>query len=156
MAVFSHISKEVLQCVWRTTRRMLAAAVGFEPTELSFNGFQDRHLKPLGHTAVYDIQPECAQEYHILYTLTPVYFPSGVPTFSLFKDDSVSSWLIVLESNQRSWSQSPLPYHLANDQYMCFISSLADRNSIISHSAMNVNTEYKKFQIFYIPYIWTK
>src|ERR1035441_6440667 len=27
----------------------LAEGVGFEPTELSFNGFQDRRLKPLGH-----------------------------------------------------------------------------------------------------------
>ena len=27
----------------------LAEEVGFEPTELTFNGFQDRHLKPLGH-----------------------------------------------------------------------------------------------------------
>ncbi len=27
----------------------LAEEVGFEPTELSFNGFQDRRLKPLGH-----------------------------------------------------------------------------------------------------------
>ena len=27
----------------------VAEGVGFEPTELSFNGFQDRRLKPLGH-----------------------------------------------------------------------------------------------------------
>jgi hypothetical protein len=27
----------------------LAEGVGFEPTELSLNGFQDRRLKPLGH-----------------------------------------------------------------------------------------------------------
>ncbi len=27
----------------------MAEGVGFEPTELSFNGFQDRRLKPLGH-----------------------------------------------------------------------------------------------------------
>ena len=27
----------------------MAEGVGFEPTELSFNGFQDRRLQPLGH-----------------------------------------------------------------------------------------------------------
>src|SRR5215831_14636691 len=29
--------------------RRLAEGVGFEPTELSLSGFQDRRLKPLGH-----------------------------------------------------------------------------------------------------------
>ncbi len=29
----------------------MAEEVGFEPTELSFNGFQDRRLKPLGHSS---------------------------------------------------------------------------------------------------------
>ena len=33
----------------------LAEEVGFEPTELSFNDFQDRHLKPLGHSSTYYI-----------------------------------------------------------------------------------------------------
>ena len=31
---------------------LLAEEVGFEPTELSFNGFQDRRLQPLGHSSV--------------------------------------------------------------------------------------------------------
>ena len=30
----------------------MAEGVGFEPTELSFNGFQDRRLKPLGHPSL--------------------------------------------------------------------------------------------------------
>ncbi len=30
-------------------RSSLAEGVGFEPTVLSYNGFQDRRLKPLGH-----------------------------------------------------------------------------------------------------------
>gem|GEM_PF-916127 len=30
----------------------LAEEVGFEPTVLSYNGFQDRRLKPLGHSSV--------------------------------------------------------------------------------------------------------
>ncbi len=30
----------------------VAEGVGFEPTELSFNGFQDRRLKPLGHPSL--------------------------------------------------------------------------------------------------------
>ena len=30
----------------------LAEEVGFEPTVLSHNGFQDRRLKPLGHSSV--------------------------------------------------------------------------------------------------------
>ena len=29
----------------------MAEEVGFEPTELSFNGFQDRRLQPLGHSS---------------------------------------------------------------------------------------------------------
>ena len=35
------------------TLRILATAVGFEPTELSPTDFQDQHLKPLGHTAMW-------------------------------------------------------------------------------------------------------
>ena len=30
----------------------MAEEVGFEPTVLSYNGFQDRRLKPLGHSSV--------------------------------------------------------------------------------------------------------
>ncbi len=30
---------------------ILAEEVGFEPTVLSYNGFQDRRLKPLGHSS---------------------------------------------------------------------------------------------------------
>ena len=33
----------------RCTVRAGADRVGFEPTELSFDGFQDRFLRPLGH-----------------------------------------------------------------------------------------------------------
>ena len=29
----------------------MAEEVGFEPTELSLNGFQDRRLQPLGHSS---------------------------------------------------------------------------------------------------------
>ncbi len=32
---------------------MVAEEVGFEPTELSLNGFQDRRLQPLGHSSNY-------------------------------------------------------------------------------------------------------
>lgn len=31
----------------------MAVAVGFEPTDLSVNGFQDRRLKPLDHTTIW-------------------------------------------------------------------------------------------------------
>jgi hypothetical protein len=34
------------------TTYLLAEGVGFEPTELSLNGFQDRRLKPLGHPSI--------------------------------------------------------------------------------------------------------
>ena len=34
---------------WIILECFLAEGVGFEPTELSFNGFQDRRLRPLGH-----------------------------------------------------------------------------------------------------------
>jgi hypothetical protein len=30
----------------------MAEGVGFEPTELSLNGFQDRRLQPLGHPSL--------------------------------------------------------------------------------------------------------
>ncbi len=32
----------------------MAEGVGFEPTVLSYNGFQDRRLKPLGHPSTSD------------------------------------------------------------------------------------------------------
>jgi hypothetical protein len=32
--------------------KSLAEGVGFEPTVLSYNGFQDRRLKPLGHPSM--------------------------------------------------------------------------------------------------------
>jgi hypothetical protein len=35
----------------------LAEEVGFEPTVLSYNGFQDRRLQPLGHSSVGDLLP---------------------------------------------------------------------------------------------------
>ena len=35
----------------------LAEGVGFEPTELSLNGFQDRRLKPLGHPSLNLCEP---------------------------------------------------------------------------------------------------
>jgi hypothetical protein len=35
--------------IYRPPKYFLAEGVGFEPTELSLNGFQDRRLKPLGH-----------------------------------------------------------------------------------------------------------
>ncbi len=35
----------------------LAEEVGFEPTVLSYNGFQDRRLKPLGHSSVDNFLP---------------------------------------------------------------------------------------------------
>ena len=35
--------------------RGVAEGVGFEPTELSFNGFQDRRLKPLGHPSLQSV-----------------------------------------------------------------------------------------------------
>jgi hypothetical protein len=35
----------------------LAEGVGFEPTELSLNGFQDRRLKPLGHPSRFEPDP---------------------------------------------------------------------------------------------------
>ena len=33
----------------------MAEGVGFEPTELSLNGFQDRRLKPLGHPSTKNV-----------------------------------------------------------------------------------------------------
>ena len=44
----------------------MAEEVGFEPTELSFNGFQDRRLQPLGHSSaikkmVCTISANCCQ-----------------------------------------------------------------------------------------------
>jgi hypothetical protein len=39
----------------------MAEEVGFEPTVLSYNGFQDRRLKPLGHSSV-DFSRCCSPE----------------------------------------------------------------------------------------------
>ena len=38
-----------LQPLGHLSKVYLAEGVGFEPTELSLSGFQDRRLKPLGH-----------------------------------------------------------------------------------------------------------
>ena len=38
-----------LQPLGHLSKTALAEGVGFEPTELSLSGFQDRRLKPLGH-----------------------------------------------------------------------------------------------------------
>src|SRR6058998_3781579 len=38
-----------LQPLGHLSKLHLAEGVGFEPTELSLSGFQDRRLKPLGH-----------------------------------------------------------------------------------------------------------
>ena len=38
-----------LQPLGHLSKTVLAEGVGFEPTELSLSGFQDRRLKPLGH-----------------------------------------------------------------------------------------------------------
>ena len=35
----------------RSVPKKMAEEVGFEPTELSLNGFQDRRLQPLGHSS---------------------------------------------------------------------------------------------------------
>ena len=55
-----HLS-EVCQSV------VLAEGVGFEPTVLSHNGFQDRRLKPLGHPSI------TAHKYHFEGTLSIKY-----------------------------------------------------------------------------------
>jgi hypothetical protein len=36
---------------------VVAEGVGFEPTVLSYNGFQDRRLKPLGHPSEFVLVP---------------------------------------------------------------------------------------------------
>ena len=43
----------------------MAEGVGFEPTELSLNGFQDRRLKPLGH-------PSCSLHQDVPLSAKPV------------------------------------------------------------------------------------
>jgi hypothetical protein len=42
-----------ISCKWISYQRVrMAEGVGFEPTTLSGNGFQDRRLRPLGHPSV--------------------------------------------------------------------------------------------------------
>ncbi len=36
----------------------MAEEVGFEPTELALNGFQDRRLRPLGHSSTHSCKQE--------------------------------------------------------------------------------------------------
>jgi hypothetical protein len=53
----TRLAGERLQPTRPSLRKMiqpLAEGVGFEPTELSLNGFQDRRLKPLGHPSLQD------------------------------------------------------------------------------------------------------
>jgi hypothetical protein len=47
----------------------LAEGVGFEPTELSLNGFQDRRLKPLGHPSMkpHAINHFCLRRNDLIY-----------------------------------------------------------------------------------------
>jgi hypothetical protein len=42
-------SLQNFQTTKKTSLIFMAEGVGFEPTELSLNGFQDRRLQPLGH-----------------------------------------------------------------------------------------------------------
>ncbi len=41
----------------------MAEGVGFEPTELSLSGFQDRRLKPLGHPSATIAELKAARDY---------------------------------------------------------------------------------------------
>ncbi len=44
----------------------MAEEVGFEPTVLSYNGFQDRRLQPLGHSSVnFDLAFLTSQNAHV-------------------------------------------------------------------------------------------
>ena len=62
-------------------RSILAEGVGFEPTELSFNGFQDRRLKPLGHPSENladtlhssHVRPECLRNSHLPVGLLEIF-----------------------------------------------------------------------------------
>ncbi len=48
----TRLAGERLQPARPSLRSSLAEEVGFEPTELSLNGFQDRRLQPLGHSSL--------------------------------------------------------------------------------------------------------
>ncbi len=45
-----------------TDIKCMAEEVGFEPTVLSYNGFQDRRLQPLGHSSVELYLPFCYRD----------------------------------------------------------------------------------------------
>src|SRR5947207_7922903 len=59
----------------------LAEGVGFEPTELSLSGFQDRRLKPLGHPST----PCGTRRY--AFCLFPDVTTSGTPAPTLAASD---------------------------------------------------------------------
>ena len=44
----------MIQVYKATGFKNMAEGVGFEPTVLSYNGFQDRRLKPLGHPSFFN------------------------------------------------------------------------------------------------------
>jgi hypothetical protein len=44
-----HAGSWLIERCTQMLRHLVAEGVGFEPTELSLYGFQDRRLKPLGH-----------------------------------------------------------------------------------------------------------
>ncbi len=46
----------------------MAEGVGFEPTELSLNGFQDRRLKPLGHPSAERLSGRLTKGYIAVFT----------------------------------------------------------------------------------------
>ena len=48
----------------------MAEGVGFEPTELSLNGFQDRRLKPLGHPSAVLCVSRQLELYRVIMTRT--------------------------------------------------------------------------------------
>ena len=53
---FLQFTDDLLTPFWGVSlndiNRLLAEGEGFEPPDLSVNGFQDRRLKPLGHPSV--------------------------------------------------------------------------------------------------------
>ncbi len=49
----SNLDRRQYNNTYRCLEIKVAEGVGFEPTELSLNGFQDRRLKPLGHPSLF-------------------------------------------------------------------------------------------------------
>src|SRR5436309_13290504 len=86
-----------LQPLGHLSKTVLAEGVGFEPTELSLSGFQDRRLKPLGHPSTYI--SDCDLGWIAVRLKDAAGYPAGYPSSpSALANLSASAWTATSDS----------------------------------------------------------